>query len=119
MAPFSPEPSSLRSVMSRRTAHLIIMGAFGQGRLGHFGLQLRSLSVDGDQPCWSHVRDSAPVGSTIGAWFQGCMVIPAGPGGGVEKVSGEAPVWAVCPVDLIATSGPATDAPDEGSGLIL
>jgi hypothetical protein len=45
----------------------------------------------------THVRDSAPLVSTIGAWSQGCMVIPAGPGGGVEYRSGEAPVLGVLP----------------------
>ncbi len=29
---------------------------------------------------------------------------------------GKLPSWGVCPVRLIVTSGPATDAPDEGSG---
>jgi len=40
------------------------------------------------------------------------MVIPAGPGGGVEIGSGGG-LWGPGPVRLIATPGPATDAPDE------
>ncbi len=44
------------------------------------------------------------------------MVIPVVSGGGGEKGSGESFVF--CPVTLIARLGSATDAPDEGSGLV-
>ncbi len=38
-------------------------------------------------------------GSTMGSWSQGCMVFPAGPGGGVEKRSGGGPVRVLAPSD--------------------
>jgi DNA replication protein DnaC len=50
----------------------------------------------GPEGAGTHVRDSVPVASTIGVRSQGCMVIPAGPGGGVEKRSGD-PVSAGLP----------------------
>jgi hypothetical protein len=58
------------------------------------------LAVD-PWPAVSCKGGSAPVVSTNGAWSLGCMVIPAGPGGGVEDVSGEAfslglPSWLDC-----------------------
>ena len=53
-------------------------------------------------------------GSTSGRRFQGCMVIPAGSGGGVEyRTEGGPRVW---PRRSDRRACPATDAPDEGSG---
>ena len=63
-----------------------------------------------------HVRDTGTRESTTGLRSQGvAWSSPAGPGGGVEKRSGEG--LRAGPVVLIATPGLATDAPDEGSGL--
>src|SRR5262245_14953902 len=63
-----------------------------------------------------HVRDTGSRESTTGLGSQGvAWSSPAGPGGGVEKRSGEG--LRSSPVVLIATPGLATDAPDEGSGL--
>ena len=55
----------------------------------------------------------------IGPGFQGCMSIPAGPVGVALSSSlreGDVMVVVCGLVELIATAGLATDAPDEGSG---
>jgi hypothetical protein len=77
-----------RCVMPRSRCLRALERAMGD-RLGHAGVR------DGAQGC--HVRDIGSRGSTTGLRFQGCMVIPAGPGGGVEKGSGGGPGWGLVP----------------------
>ena len=65
------------------------------------------------ESCKGHRRR----GATAWSWSQGCIVFPVGSGSGVEIESGEVCVVRCLPRRSDCHLRPATDAPDEGSGL--